>query len=513
MERRGVAYNPYIFPVNNIHGPGAAGEWGSGGIFGLTVYRGVLYYTLAFDAKAYFIRLGGGDWISDIEVYDFCLVCGGGSSCSRRECHRTSGGDTYNAVASIDNYIYFGGWVHAPVKYLREGLLGRLDFTNKYSHVHRYDIDEHKIELVWREGLGSPDKWAGEISDIIYDPLENRLLLPRGDGMERLGVYMVEPGPRDGNKAVELSDRPCLKGAIYYDYACFDISRWDRIRGFQCYDLVERKWSIVEEIQYPLRAVDGEPVEKTHVGHVNAVAGKLVFFVKSGMLIAEPFEEEWGFARLLDFTDTHYTPSRTKPLVLGGGVLTAYSPYTHAVLFEKPGTPSPHSLRANDVVGPSLLVYYTPPAPRIVAALGARVTGLEALGDKILVATNTWANMGGRDASLIDHGYRSIVVLPQSILASPPPPVTIRYRPGLHGRGVWGGIPLTGYREPVLRLRGIDSARVTIYEYDAGTPPMLLYREDVVVRNGEQLDLSGYGPIVSFSTNVSAAAVFIIELR
>ena len=125
------------------------------GVFRLKYNRGVLYYTLAFEAKAYFIDHGGIR-----RIYDYDLVGPGPHS----------GGDTYNASATVDEYIYFGGWVHAPATYRgRSGRGATIGFENKYSHVHEYDTSSDKLRLVWKESMHHPEEWVGEVSEIIYN--------------------------------------------------------------------------------------------------------------------------------------------------------------------------------------------------------------------------------------------------------------------------------------------------------------------------------------------------------
>ncbi len=149
---------------------------GSGGIFGLRYHNGVLYFTVAFEAEAHFIDMKSGEE----KTYDFILV---------GDAPPTSGGDTYNAVETVDEFIYFGGWVHAPAVYREDR---RILFNNKYSHVHVYDTEEGSVKLLWKESIHHETDWAGEVSDIIYDPYGDRLLLAREDGHTNLGVYSLD---------------------------------------------------------------------------------------------------------------------------------------------------------------------------------------------------------------------------------------------------------------------------------------------------------------------------------
>ncbi len=97
---------------------------------------------------------------------------------------------------------------------------------------------------------------------------------------------------------------------------------------------------------------------------------------------------------------------------------------------------------------PTLLVYVTPSDMRIVGSLGARVTSMEALGDKVLLAWSTQPNFERYDATAADASVRGVAVLSQdALLAGRPPPLSIRVDPGWVGDRVFGGIPLYGYRE------------------------------------------------------------------
>lgn len=203
------------------HAPRYGPEWGSGGIFGLRYHRGVLYYTLAFEARSFFIRE------DSVREYTFDLV---GKP-------PVSGGDTYNAVDAVDDMIFFGGWVHAPAKYVVEQGVRKIDFSNKYSHVHLYRISDDRVELLWKESVHEKDKWVGEVSEIIYDPVNDRLLLARGDGMVNLGIYALDYRSK---RIARLSSKPVLKGTLVREHACFNVHvfGFTGTESIQCIDLV-----------------------------------------------------------------------------------------------------------------------------------------------------------------------------------------------------------------------------------------------------------------------------------
>jgi len=239
-------------------------EWGSGGIFGLRYWRGILYFTLAFEAEAHFVK------DNEESIYRFEYV---GSS-------PRSGGDTYNAVTTVDEYIYFGGWIHAPTVLNSEG---RLIFSNKYSHVHVYNVYEDNVKLLWKETLSAKDKWVGEISEIIYDPFSNKLLLARADGHRNLGIYELD---RDNGSIKQISKEPALKGAPYFEYICFNIGK-RMFNDIQCIDMYDRSWNKYE-IQDKIYefSIDSHGVIKPEVGSlIMPIISYLLLFVEAYLLL------------------------------------------------------------------------------------------------------------------------------------------------------------------------------------------------------------------------------------
>lgn len=446
--------------------PQYAPEWGSGGIFGLRYHKDVLYFNLAFEAEVHLIR-GGEE-----KIYEFELV-------GRKP---TSGGDTYNAVDAVDDFIFFGGWVHAPAIYDKEKR--KILFYNKYSHVHRYDIREDEVNLLWKETIAHETNWAGEISEIIYDPVNDRLLLARGDGHKKLGVYSLSV---KGGKAERLSDEPALKGTIYEETACFNMGQWF-FNGFQYVDLVTGK---LEKIPVDLNSeisVDNGPIFSPFVGSISPIAGRLFVFVRGGIFVGTPLyeKEKTMFARLFDFPETIFSPFRSNALKIGGGALVAYNAFSDSI-----------AMHLRPIVAPTVLVYVTPPQVKVVGVYGSRITSLEKCGDKILVASNTMPNFSKSTPN--DVGYRDITVLEDSLLHCSPPPLTI----SLKGEDVeddyWGGIPLTGYKSPRLIVKASKENALEVYEYDLALPISEAEKEMVKIEKGRNIiDLSSYSAITSF---------------
>ena len=470
----------YLYTYAPRHGP----EWGSGGIFGLKYCRELLYFTLAFEGEAHFIRESGE------KKYNFEMVGKGPGS----------GGDTYNAVECVDEHLYFGGWIHAPAVYKNR----RISFVNKYSHLHEYNIDNDSIKLLWKDSIHRPTKWAGEVSDIIYDPYNNRLLLAREDGDENLGIYSID---RDSRKSERLREEPTLKGEILHD-SIFFASGANFSVGLErmlSLDLIEGKWQDYDVGK--VKAVDGDGIFMPSVGDVGAAYNRIFTFVRGGILVGNPVnEEEFKYVRLLDFFNFQ-APMRSNVLYINGGLLVAYNAHHDAIYRPRGVADKIKSTFSNTIVSPTLLLYITPPMIKIVGVFGARITSLERIGDKILIATNTAPNVGAEDATPYDTGYRGFSVMDVDMVQREPPAVSISIPTALlslakneTGHGVFGGIPLDGYREPKLLIYSTKNNKLKVYEYDISLPLNPATEDKFEIVPGKNvIDLSSFSGIVSFS--------------
>lgn len=459
-------------------------EWGSGGIFGLKYYRGTLYYTVAFEGECHFIGRNRH------RIYRFELV---GPS-------PVSGGDTYNAVDTVDEKIYFGGWIHAPAIYKGRSTKGlaTISFKNKYSHVHEYDVENDSVRLLWKESIHDEEKWSGEVSDIIYDPYGDRLLLARGDGHVNLGIYSLDR--RNGGISA-VSDKPVLRGSLYLDHACFGIHVFPTgIRGIECVDLIEDKIRTRMFGQENKKAIDGGEVIYPVMGDAISAYGRYFLFVRGGVYIGNVVDESietLRLIRLFDFGFNGYGPLRTVAKPLGGGIVIAYNAYTNSVFYWN----DPSIVRnINTIVGPSVLLYISPPTVRIIGAYGARITSIERIGDKLVLATNTMANLAQYDVSPFDMGYRGFIIESLSELLSRSPPVTYIVPSYLIGNNVFGGIPLNGYRYPRIMINASRDNELTIYSYNISLPQTDTEIDRYSIHKGINIiDLDKYrGLIVSF---------------
>jgi hypothetical protein len=458
-------------------------EWGSGGIFGLKYHRGALVYTLAFEAEVHLQRKDGE------LIYRFENL--------GKPPH--SGGDTYNAVEAVDDDIYFGGWVHSPAVYGgRTGRGGKILFNNKFSHLHSYNVKDERVRLLWSDTLAHDWKWAGEISQIIYDPVGDRLLLARADGHEHLGVFAFDRGT---GEAKRISEIPALKGTLHLDHACFDVRRdWTKgVEGIQLLDLVTGKWT-TKDVNFARDSVDGGGVYWPGAGCAISAYSRLFFFVRGGVLVGDPLGDLEGmwFARLFDF-GTDYSPSRTVCKPVAGGVLVAFSAYSQSFLHPRNEFETKMKGRANFINGPSVLLYITPPLARIVGVFGGRVTGFEKVGEKLVLAGSTAANLSADDATPIDTGFRDLCILDLDRLLSNSPPVVFEILGEHVADTPWGGIPLEGRRASEMRVVSSKDNSLTVNEYELSLPLRPAESETLQLKRGSQtVDLSGHRGIVSF---------------
>jgi len=474
-----------LFKSLRTYSPRYGPEWGSGGIFGLKYHKDTLYYTLAFEAEAHFVK----DYME--YVYRFEQV---GPA-------PHSGGDTYNAVDAVDEFIYFGGWVHAPASYKGKNPDGSatIDFYNKYSHVHEYDTYDNEVRLLWTESIHKDKEWTGEISNILYDPVNDRLLLSRLDGHANLGVYSMD---RRNGSISRLSDTPSLKGVLIHDLACFEMSRpglHPTVYGLQFLDLVDGKFekARVPDEAFGKFSLDGGYVETPRIGTMASAYLRIFVFLRGGLLIYDVAGRTWSFVRLFDFL-SGYGPFRTVAINLGGGILVAFNAFTHGI-WHFPGN-SEEVKRLNFIVGPSVLLYITPPMAKIVLALGARITSFERVGDMLILGTSTVANLGGYDATPIDSGYREILAVRlDRLLTSPPPPVEFLVPASFVLDKHFGGIPLLGYRDPRLLIEAHMDNKLEVHEYSVLFEPIESCQDIVSLKRGKNIiDLSSYRGIVSF---------------
>ncbi len=197
---------------------------------------------------------------------------------------------------------------------------------------------------------------------------------------------------------------------------------------------------------------------------------------------------------------------RSNALYMNGSVLIPYNAHHDSIYRTTDVEDRIKYTFTSTIVSPTLLLYITPPMVKIVGVFGARITSMERVGDKIVVATNTTPNGVSGDALPYDTGNRGFAVLNQDLLQSTPPPVSISIPmalPSLAKRrtkhSVFGGIPLDGYREPRMIIYASKSNELRVYEYDLALPLSPAEEDRFTIVYGKNIiDLAPFSGMVSF---------------
>jgi hypothetical protein len=466
-----------------------APEWGSGGVYSLAAPRWGVFYVLSFEGLAVSASCTEGErGIAVASIAELAGLKGG----------RSVGGDTYNARTLVDSRVFFAGWAHfAGEEDLRSvAATRRLSFSSKYSYFAVWDGDEMEGWVAWMDGPGRGGEWPGEVSEILYNPVRDSLLLARGDGHFSLGVYEAPVPRRKGSRvSAALVDgfRP-LKGALGLDAACFSSHRgWGGSPGLACYDAATLRRFYSAESR---GAVDGWPLRHYRSGPVFHLGTYVYVAHRGGVTLFDPLGGGSPRTyRLLDFPGSTYGPLRVNAEPALGGYLV---PFTHSAATIKGGDyPEEIYVEARRLSAPTLLVYFYHRGVRVAGVAGYRVTSLTSRGGLLAVAWNTEPNLERLDLTLSEHGEKGITILSlESLLESRPPPLRISYspRPG----DAFGGLPLEGYLRVEAVLKGCPGGTLRVYYYDLASeaPEAEVYR--VEGGGALRISLDAGGGLASF---------------
>lgn len=368
-------------------------EWGSGGIFGLRYYNGVFYFIVVFEVEVYFIDVKSGEE----KIYDFILV---GDVFM-------SGGDIYNVVEIVDEFIYFGGWVYVLVVYCEDR---RIFFNNKYFYVYVYDIVEGLVKFFWKEFIYYEIDWVGEISDIIYDFYGDRFFLVREDGYVNFGVYFFD---RKRGKVEFFIIELFLKGMCVYDVVFFGVGNnfIGGVREFRVFDFISGKWEVFKLGG----SVDGKFYERFEFGVMVLVYNRVFVFVCGGIFVGNFYMGEvFIFYCFFDFL-MFYVFFCVNVINVGGGIFMVFNFY-YDVLYRKDLSDVGIGWDfMNIFVGLSVFVYIVLLMVKIVGVFGVRVMSIEKMDGKFFVVINIILNIGVIEVMFFDIGNRDIVVLDEKI--------------------------------------------------------------------------------------------------
>lgn len=214
--------------------------------------------------------------------------------------------------------------------------------------MHAYDTENDTVRLLWKESIHHETDWTDEVSDIIYDPYGDRLLLAREDGHANLGVYALD---RRTGKAEALMHEPALKGTLLHDsiFLGFGNNFVGGIREFRALDLITGKWETFE----PGKSVNGGPYIRPELGAMASSYNRAFAFVRGGLFVGNPFMgEDFTFFRLFDFY-TFYAPFRVNVVNVGGGILTAFNAHHNAVYMSGNEEVAVNARITNTIVAPA----------------------------------------------------------------------------------------------------------------------------------------------------------------
>ncbi|MGB9828239.1 MAG: DUF2139 domain-containing protein, partial [Thermosphaera sp.] len=118
----------------------------------------------------------------------------------------------------------------------------------------------------------------------------------------------------------------------------------------------------------------------------------------------------------------------------------------------------------------------------------------------ILIGVSNTPNLGGKDATPLENGWREIIEWREdALINAPSPPAVFRVLGSAVLDHPFGGIPLTGYKVKALRILSSKPNALRIVEYDIGLPPVRIEEVRVVLKEGwNRVDLSNHSNIVSF---------------
>ena len=180
--------------------------------------------------------------------------------------------------------------------------------------------------------------------------------------------------------------------------------------------------------------------------------------------------------------------------------MVAYNAYTHGILRTFTDEEKFIAERLDNIIGPSVLVYITPPIVRIVGVFGARITSMERVGNHLIVGTSTMANVGASNATPVDGGYKELIPLRvDDILKAKGIPLEYHLSGNIVLDLAFGGIPLYGYKNPRMILHASKENEIFVIEYNASMSLEEAEKDQYKIEEGKnEIDLSTYPGIVSF---------------
>lgn len=386
------------------------------------------------------------------------------------------GGDTYGAAAWLEDKLFFGGWVLAPVIYDRE--TNTISRQEKYAHVHSFNPKTYEINLIMKDSIHNKEEWAGEVSDLIADDMNNLLWICRGDGHKHLGLYTY-----DGKTVNLFNDYPALKGTIYLDnlIAIAQNTKYEHVQDNIL--LVNLRDFSVKKIlfsSFPTRLtsdVDNENIMwSSWCGSIFTLANRVCFGTENSLIFGDPVgayglsPENIAYMLFVNSNVQYVLGWRCKPCYTGLGVLVPLNPFDNNTLTLRP-------------TNPAILLLIKENMAKILMT-APFISAVDCDGSNIYIALSHAPYEAWKY-----NPYRTsrprIIKLPIEKVLSNSPPLHIclwsgNYDPMGYKKWDWGpvangvrgwigGIPLMGYRktEIIVKLRETNTLYVSEYDFNA----------------------------------------------
>jgi len=413
------------------------------------------------------------------------------------------GGDTYGAAAWFEDKLYFGGWVIAPVTYDKNS--GKISRQEKYAHVHFFDPKTNEIKLIMKDSLHEPERWAGEVSDLLTDDMNKLLWIFRGDGHEKLGLYTF-----DGKSVKLFNDYPALKGAVYLDHliAMAQNTKYGYVEN-NIFLVNLRNFSVKKKsfASFPTRLTSDIDLENTMqsswCGSISVIANRVYVGTENSLVIGDPTgtyklsPENMAYMLFVNSNTQYVLGWRCRPCYIGSGALIPLNPFDNNTSTLRPTNPAVLLLIGENVAR--------------VVAVAPFISAVECDGNYVYVAVSDAPYEVSEFNPYRTSRPRVIRISTEEILRNNPP-VHIcmwngEYDPlgykkwnwGPSGNGIrgWiGGIPLTGYRNSGLIINMNKANTLYISEYDFNTNYGITKYNLHEGRNF--IDLSSYKSFVAF---------------
>jgi len=389
------------------------------------------------------------------------------------------GGDTWGAIASTEDSVFFGGFAYADTSLSDSNLT----FVNKYSHIHRIGSDGRTISLVWYDGPGTTTSWVGEVTDMLYSPKDYAIYFLRGDG--GTDIWKLDLSSMQVSRATNTG-LSLFKMELLYD-TIYAIGN-DPSSG----NGVIVKYSLQDYTTTIINSVTGVHMSNTPVrlyGQIVQYLNRLWAFGIGGVVSIEP---KWNEYRQMPFFNLSYAPR-----IVG---LRSQKAYVMGLPFIPV---NPIEMDDEPACNTGFLLRFDPLNPMLVMPTGY-VSGMETDGRSLYIGTSPQNHNYTVTPVNYEPGVGGVFEIPvATLLGKPFSPIHIHDR-------IWNwtsdtyhlGIPTTGYSKKILRINAPSSFTLNIVFYSLTYNGIKIFPENTTVNlnaGWNKIDLSSYEGVVAMA--------------